>query len=657
MFDFDQDSSINTLVSIVNRILNEALYLKITEMHLSIPLNDIARKTIMIRKTNIITLAILALMTTTTASAVEINEPAGSAINMLSSLQDVSAVNYINAEYLLENDAIPPSLTEIKTQVLNEEKRYFIDFSNIDNEEDKNSVKDKIRQSIGVFLSGDMIIISPYKGELMFSQLDGVDDPNITLLEAKPKRSSRTKRSAPLLSNQDNTIPNVAFYLNARRQISDQECNLTWNTFDGPKQSYRSCRNANISLIYKVNLQRSLRFGTQGSATPDAKIVRIGIDDSTQGTGIQLNDKLAPRYLVTRGIPWPEGGNEAEFVTTAIARNYEFNFDASNNKANILRTVPTSNLNANYSQKEVSTFNFGISGGVEVNKDGPKAKLDANASWSESKWLSFDTRDYRVERSSKGAKHVAFKWARQQYPTAESIRNVKTHGISARLRIPADLSRINPIGYASFTPKMEVIYKASPTETGTTTLSVDSAVDITGFRYRSSVTGFFGVRTYYSKDSDNQVKRISKKVSFVVDWDHPVFTGGRPVNLQLASFNNKCIAGDYQQNLVTKTCDEDNFQQAFIYNKLGQFVSAQNTKLCLDGENLNQLQACGLNLSQRWQWKEGTNQLNNLFTKEYLGHNKVTGELELVADQSSGISIDLYSSYVNVFKQSSVQKN
>ncbi len=28
MFDFDQDSSINTLVSIVNRILNEALYLK-----------------------------------------------------------------------------------------------------------------------------------------------------------------------------------------------------------------------------------------------------------------------------------------------------------------------------------------------------------------------------------------------------------------------------------------------------------------------------------------------------------------------------------------------------------------------------------------------------------------------------------------------------
>ncbi|PSW05683.1 leukocidin family pore-forming toxin [Photobacterium lipolyticum] len=610
----------------------------------------------MIRKTNLITLAMMGLMATTTWAA-GIDEPAGSAINMLSSLQDVSSVNYINAEYLLDNDVMPLSLTEIKTQVLNEDKRYFIDFSNIATEVDKNTAKSKLRHSMGIGLTGDMIIISAYKGELMFSQLDGEDDPNITLLEGEPKRASRNKRSTTQLSNPDNSIPNVAFYLHANRRISDRECNLTWNTFDGPVTSNRRCNNPNISLIYKVNLQRSLPYDTMGSSTPDAKIVRIGIDDSTQGTGIHLNNTLGKRYLTTHGIPWPEGGNEAEFVTTAIARNYEFNFNASNGKANVLRTVPASNLNANYNHKEVSTFNFGISGGVEVNKDGPKAKLDANASWSESKWLTFDTRDYRVERSSNGTRHVAFKWAREQYPNAESIKNVNTHGISAKLVIPANLSLINPIGYASFTPKMEVIYKASPTETGTTTLTVDSAVDITGFRYSSSVTGFFGVRTYHSEDSDNQVKRVNKNVSFVVDWEHPVFTGGRPVNLQLASFNNKCISADHQQNLITQECDEDNFQQAFIFNSTGQYISAQNTKLCLDGEQLDQLQTCSSRLSQRWQWGEGTSQLQNLFTKEYLGHNKATGKLSLVSDQNNDIKTDMYSSYVNVFKQSSVQKN
>ncbi|NOJ23297.1 leukocidin family pore-forming toxin [Vibrio coralliilyticus] len=603
----------------------------------------------MIRR-NLIACAMLGLMVTTTVSGTEVQWPEGVAANMLSNLQDASSVNYINARHLVNEDAVPPSLSEIKTQVLELGRPYFIDFSNIVNEDAKNKAKDKLRQSIGFFISGDMIIVTQHKDELMFSLLDGPDDPNIYLLEAQPNRPARLKRSAPLTFSPDRSIPNMAFYINAHRKITDDECNLTWHTFDGPQKSYRSCSDANISLIYKVNLQRSLSFSTLGSATPDAKIVRIGIDDSTQGTGIQLNDKLEPRYLASRGISWPNGGDEAEFVTTAIARSYDFNFDASNDKATILRTVPASNLNANYNHREVSTFNFGISGGGEVNKDGPKAKLDANASWSESKWLSFDTRDYRVERSSKGPKHVAFKWARQQFPTAESIKNIKTHGISAKLRIPADLSRINPIGYKSFTPKMEVIYKAEPMATGTTTLSVDSAVDITGFRYSSSVTGFFGVRTYHSEDSDNQVKRINKKVSFEIDWEHPVFTGGRPVNLQLARHNNKCIATDNHYNLRAKECDEDEHGQAFIYNNVGQYVSAKNTKLCLDGLNLSQLQRCSANNSQRWEWKN-TDQLQNVFTKQYLGHDTTSNDLIMAHGENDRIGIDWYSNYVNVFNR------
>ncbi|MGC3837133.1 leukocidin family pore-forming toxin [Moritella viscosa] len=402
---------------------------------------------------------------------------------------------------------------------------------------------------------------------------------------------------------------------------------MTWDTFDGPIRGYNRCENANISLIYKVNLLRSLQFGTQGSLTPDAKIVRISIDDSTQGAGIHLNNRLAGSIITSRGIPWPEGGNEAEFVTTAIAKNYDFNFTAQNAKAKVLRTLPSKNLNANYTHKETSTFNIGISGGVEADKSGPKIKLDANMGWSESKWLTFDTR----------------------YSNAESIRNVKTHGISADIGIPANLSLINPIGYASFKPQIEVIYKASPRETGTTDIIIDSAVDITGFRYRSSVTGLFGVRTYYSNDSDNQTSRVSKKETIIVDWDHPVFTGGRPVNLQLAHFNNKCISTDNKQNVTIQTCEESSHQQAFIYSRTGQYVSARNTDLCLDAKNLGHLQICNLRVSQRWEWKEGTEQLQNKRYKTYLGHNKTTGKLSLISDEDSDTSIELYTSYVDVF--------
>jgi len=597
----------------------------------------------MIRQVSLIMLTMLGL-TATTARAAEINEPVGLAINMLSGLQDVSSVNYINGEYLLDDDVVAPSLKEIRTQVLNGNKRYFLDFSNINNEVDKNIAKGKLRHSIGIGLAGDMIIISGHKGELMFSELDGDDDPKIILLEAGPKQLSRSRRSLP----QNKITPGKAYYVNVSRSITDQECNMKWNTFQGEVEGYNRCKNANISLIYQINLRRSLQNGTIASSIPDAKLVRISLDDETQGAGIHLNDKLNSMFIASKGVPFFEEGPEAEWVTSAIARNYDFNFTTDNDKAKVLRTIPISNLNANYNHRESSTFQIGVSSGAEIDKSGPKIKADVNIGWMESKWLTFDTRDYRVELTNDGGRNVGFKWARQEYRNAESIKNLSIHGSTADLRIPADLSRINPIAYANFKPRLEVIYKASPTETGTTKITIDSAVDITGFRYRSSIS-WPSIRTYYAKDSDNQTSRVSKKETIIVDWDHPVFTGGRPVNLQLAHFNNKCISADNKQNVTIQTCEESSHQQAFIYSRRGQYVSARNTDLCLDAENLSHLQICNLRGSQRWEWKEGTEQLQNKRYKTYLGHNKTTGKLSLISDEDSDTSIELYTSYVDVF--------
>ncbi|WP_438878283.1 leukocidin family pore-forming toxin, partial [Bacillus cereus group sp. Bce027] len=75
---------------------------------------------------------------------------------------------------------------------------------------------------------------------------------------------------------------------------SDEECTFK-NSHLWDKGTRVFCDNPNISLIYRVNYERSLQFGTTGSATPDAKIVRISLDDDTTGAGIHLNDKLSWR--------------------------------------------------------------------------------------------------------------------------------------------------------------------------------------------------------------------------------------------------------------------------------------------------------------------------------------------------------------------------
>ncbi|MCE7627232.1 leukocidin/hemolysin toxin family protein, partial [Vibrio fluvialis] len=104
-----------------------------------------------------------------------------------------------------------------------------------------------------------------------------------------------------------------------------------------------------------------------------------------------------------------------EWSTDAIAQDYRFAFNASNNKAQVLKTFPASNVNANFERKEVSGFELGVSGGVEADSKGPKGKLEARASYSQSRWLTFNTQDYRIERSTKNAQNISFSWARQQY--------------------------------------------------------------------------------------------------------------------------------------------------------------------------------------------------------------------------------------------------
>ncbi|MBF4382146.1 leukocidin family pore-forming toxin, partial [Vibrio anguillarum] len=60
---------------------------------------------------------------------------------------------------------------------------------------------------------------------------------------------------------------------------------------------------------------------------------------------------------------------------------------------------------------------------------------------------------------------------------AESMMNRSTDAIWVNT-YPVDTNRINPIGYASFVPKMDVIYKAAPNATGITEFTIDSSVNI-----------------------------------------------------------------------------------------------------------------------------------------------------------------------------------
>lgn len=571
----------------------------------------------------------LPFMTKANNEDCSVHEPVGAAINILSDLVDQSKVVYINARCL--GDGL--ILYDIRNQVIGSDKRYLVDFTDIKEVKKKNDIKSEYLSRVGVNLSGDLIVISRYNNKIMYTPLSDRYDENSRFLDfyndVNVSQDERELYEASYKTPDEKKIPNIQFYLNVSKRIPDSDCYIDWKTSNGPSRAYL-CSSANISLIYHVVLQRSLSFlNPLGYRTPDAKFVKITIGQQASGVGIHLNNKLRPQIIMSNGISWPLGGAEAEWSSTAVAKNYTFNFSSSNKKARIINTLPESNVNANFNQTKTSMTEYGIS---TLN---PKELLEGKYSVSDSTSLSFDLHDYKIIKNSRSARNVSFVWLREIYPTAATIQSRNLEGISVRKSYPGDLSKIHPIAYSGFSPTLSVTYVASSKQKGTTRFTIKSSVGVTGFRFRSSITGLFGVRTYYAKDSDKRLIRFIQPASFVVDWENPIFLGAIPVNLQLSSVNNRCLSVN-DKKITFKRCNLKDARQGFIYDSKGHYISVVHNRYCLDAADLTALKRCSQNLSQLWRWQGNKmQQIHNDFYKKTLAYSKKNQSLQLVDPDSS----------------------
>ncbi|MBL0599093.1 leukocidin family pore-forming toxin [Aeromonas jandaei] len=577
-----------------------------------------------------------------------INEPTGEAADIISKVADSHAIKYYNSADWKAEDKTLPDLAELSDLVINQQQRVLVDFSQVSDAEGQAEMQAQFRKTYGLGFTNQFIAITEHKGGLLFTPFDQSEEIDPALLEA-PRTEHLLGRSGftstASVNSDMNIVPNVAFYISVNRAISDADCTFTnsW-LWKNEKGSRPFCKDANISLIYRVNLERSLQYDVGGTSTPDAKIVRISLDDDSTGAGIHLNDQLGYRNF--QSSDYIVDGYFREWSTDAIAQDYSVSFYSDT--ALLLKTFPVDKINENVDRKEFSNFELGVTGWV----DGPKGKVEAKGRYNQTRGLTYNTQDYRIEVRRFGDDHgVEFKWNRARYATVKSLLNRQTDATWVNT-YPVDRDRISPNSYVGFVPKTDVIYKASATETGITYFMIAPSVNIRPL-YHGAYKHYYLVgmhQSYHGFDDESTPRRqINKQISFNVDWDHAVFMGGRPVNLQLASFNNRCIQVDAQGSLMANTCDSQKSTQSFIYDQLGRYVSANNTKLCLDGAALDALQTCNQNLTQRWEWRKGTDELTNVHSGESLGHDKQTGKLGLYASSNNAVSLRTVTAYTDVF--------
>ena len=401
-------------------------------------------------------------------------------------------------------------------------------------------------------------------------------------------------------------------------------------------------------------MQRSLSYGTSGGSTPDAKIVRICADENTGGAGVHLNDSLAwKEYNATYLTLDPYF---REWSSSAIAKDYTVNINATNGKASVLKTCPANNFNHHYKFTDTSGFPLGITGGIEGDKSGPKAKLEASASYTQNRSISFETHDYKMEKFTDGPQNIRFTFSREQYPVASSLLKRSTDALWVDT-FPADLTRVHAMGYASFVPKLDVVYSASPNETGTTDFSVEASVQIMPI-YHGAYKHYYvvgGHQSYHGSGFHFDGNRALAAKLLTVDWDYPVFTGGRPVNIQSTAYPEKCIQVDSSGNIPLKTGDITSAAQSFIYDNLGRYISTTSLSMCLDGCDLIKLQPSSTSLTQRREWQEGTNNLINMYSSKKLGIDTTTGMLGLYDGDSATINTNIVTAFTELFSAGTIK--
>nr|Q08677.1 RecName: Full=Hemolysin 4; Flags: Precursor [Aeromonas salmonicida]CAA46185.1 hemolysin (aerolysin) [Aeromonas salmonicida] len=573
---------------------------------------------------------------------------------MLASLQSEQGLVYLNASSWLDEQQAAKALTrdQLRERVLGQGERIFIDFSGITDKAEPEQARKAMEQLAGISFDADWVLVSAYKGELLFTPLGPPDDPAfyqvMERIDTLAGQGKRHKRSLTQTATAEAGLPRGAFYLKLNRKISVAECTFprsrTWDRGDR-----LFCDSPNISLVYRVNLERSLQFGNTGSATPDAKIVRISLDDESAGGGIQLNEDLTwseniADYLLLDG--WAR-----DYATDAIAQDYRFTIDASNTKAAVLKSLPT-NLNSKYEHRRISGFEVGVTGGVEVNKDGPKASWRRRPSSASSVTMPTTPR-------------IIGSNARPECPEGEfqlGAGSIRDGGVTALLQDRHRLgngvrcgSQPHPAAeLQGLRAESGCHLQGGADETGSTEFKIDSSVNIrpiyTGIYKHYYVVG--GHVSFQGFEDVDKRRRVTASTSFKVDWNHPVFTGGRPVNLQLGGFDNRCLSAGAEHGLSAVTCDETSAAQSFIYDQYGRYVSALDTRRCLDGNNLGQLQSCRLSLGQRWEWKADSDALSNLSAHQLLGHNKQTGELALYDENGNpaDVSVRTLTSYTRILR-------
>lgn len=387
------------------------------------------------------------------------------------------------------------------------------------------------------------------------------------------------------------------------------KCNFS-KDFDETTGSVDFCDgNGSVDIRFNLSQMRSVQSSSSGKFTENKKYFQITIDNDKPGAGFHLTNDLKQGYSW-----WQSWAHRYDYLG-GFSKDYVIGIEPIRGYVpKMLRSIPD-NENKNYQHRDTSGFSIGVSGkaGADIGSQGPKVSAEVGASYSytKSRTLVFDTKDYKIVNRSSGSKYdVAFEFDREICNTSNSQSTTSVfsclwqdllwgHGWTF------DAAKINPIAYANFKPNGEVLYEAPVEQIGSTTFRLKvgfSPMVVYGKVLPSTI---YQVGSY----DGSKWKNHTFYQDIVVDWGHPSFEAEAHVAIQSLDSNNLCLAADSSNSNVTPTeCQEGNWQQIWGLDKDGRYHSRAISGSCLqvNSDNTLSINQCSQSLNQKWYWNDET---------------------------------------------------
>jgi len=555
--------------------------------------------------------------------------------DMLDAILGSKNVKHIMSKDLLKGGTEKlKKLQTLEAEILDAKKMYTFDFSDTaNNKTEADEVDQEFLDAFGFSFDCGILIASHQNGMLTFTPVSNKTNPDLKDMGMKKKDVEKIieehaaeaekadSRSTPPKDFTDYSgIPMIKFQV--QHIINIHRC--TWTTAHHGQVNLCPTKpgedGPGVHLVFEVSLFRSVAIDGE---TIDNKYVRINCNSESCGAGFRLGDEISvidKDDTVLETSKWGKGVS-GMWTTSAIAREYWVSVSADGSKAKLKDKKPEQ-VDTGHEMTIGSSQTVGVNGGVEGNT----ANAGVSAEKTEEKTLSFHLQDYTMEtrHSRQKAKWVYGRSNGRKYAQdyiAEGYDTMSFKGgtgggweFDQFTTVNNELLSVNSQSYSGFTPQFDATFITNDggSTRGTTKFSITSGVWATPFVFWEtystgiafSTYAYHGYNEQYGDEELEKTFRQEFTKKFTVNWDHPVFSGYKPVYIHPQGFNDRCITVNSQGGVSFEKVDTESVFQAFLYKRDYHLESVSKRGYCLDSTNLMQLQRCNAVLSQKWQWQE-----------------------------------------------------